>query len=50
MHGFWFVAIAAIGYLALLFAVAYLGDRHAARLRSSVWEPLVYSLSLAVYC
>lgn len=50
MLGLWFVSIAAFCYLGLLFAIAYFGDRHAALLRKGAWEPLVYALSLAVYC
>jgi PAS domain S-box-containing protein len=44
----WILLLVSAGYVGLLFAVAYAGDRRApvnARLR-----PLVYSLALAVYC
>jgi Na+/proline symporter/nitrogen-specific signal transduction histidine kinase len=37
-------------YLALLFAVAYYGDRRADQGRSLIARPTVYALSLAVYC
>src|SRR5690348_7169412 len=50
MLGLGFVSIAAVGYLGLLFAIAYFGVRHAARLRNSAWEPAIYALSLGVYC
>jgi Na+/proline symporter/signal transduction histidine kinase len=50
MLGFLIVAISAVLYLGLLFAIAHFGDRHAERLRHSAWEPLVYALSLAVFC
>jgi Na+/proline symporter/signal transduction histidine kinase len=50
MLGFWFVSIAAIGYLGLLFAIAWFGDKHAARLRNTAWQPIIYALSLAVFC
>ena len=40
----------ALLYLGLLFGVAYFGDRCAERGRSIADSPLVYSLSLAVYC
>jgi sigma-B regulation protein RsbU (phosphoserine phosphatase) len=40
---------AAFGYLLLLFAIAYYGDRRRARGRSIIANPMVYSLSLAVY-
>ena len=40
-----------LGYVALLFAVAFLADRFSAR-RSGAWlrSPLVYTLSLSIYC
>ncbi len=44
------VALAAFGYLSLLFAVAYYGDRQRARGRSLIANPYIYTLSLAVYC
>jgi Na+/proline symporter/signal transduction histidine kinase/CheY-like chemotaxis protein len=50
MLGLGFVSIVAVGYLGLLFAIASFGDRHAARLRNSAWEPVIYALSLGVYC
>ena len=37
-------------YLGLLFGVAYYGDRRADQGRSIVSSPIVYSLSMAVYC
>ena len=39
----------AFGYLLLLFAIAYYGDRRRAQGRSIIANPIVYSLSLAVY-
>lgn len=39
-----------LGYLGLLFAVAYYGDRRADAGRSIISNPYVYALSLAVYC
>lgn len=48
----WLVLGLALGYLATLFAIAWWGDRHAAR-RPDVQErraPLLYAMSLAVYC
>ncbi|TFF27751.1 response regulator [Jiella endophytica] len=44
------VALVAIVYLLLLFAVAYWGDRRAARRPPGASRPAVYALSLAVYC
>jgi Na+/proline symporter/signal transduction histidine kinase len=46
----WSVTILAIAYLGVLFVVARFGDRHAARLRGGRWEPLIYALSLGVWC
>ena len=37
-------------YLALLFAIAWYGDRRAAQGRSIIASPWVYALSIAVYC
>lgn len=48
----WPVLGLALGYLAVLFAIAWLGDRYASR-RPEVQErrsPLLYAMSLAVYC
>ena len=44
------VALAAFGYLLLLFAIAYYGDRRRAQGRSLIDNPYIYTLSLAVYC
>ncbi|MBM4301720.1 MAG: GAF domain-containing protein [Deltaproteobacteria bacterium] len=44
------VAAAAFGYLFLLFAIAYYGDRQQARGKSIIANPYIYALSLAVYC
>jgi len=46
----WFVFFVSIGYLCLLFAIAYYGDSKADRGHSIVRNPYIYSLSLAVYC
>ncbi|WP_034853805.1 hybrid sensor histidine kinase/response regulator [Inquilinus limosus] len=46
----WLLWIIALGYLGLLFAVAFAGDRSPGYWRSGLREPLVYALSLAVYC
>ncbi|MEM1043115.1 MAG: sensor histidine kinase [Bacteroidota bacterium] len=40
----------AFAYVALLFAVAYWGDRRAQQGRSVIGSPVVYALSLGVYC
>ena len=39
-----------VAYLGLLFGVAWFGDRRADERRSIVASPVVYSLSLGVYC
>jgi len=39
-----------LGYLALLFGVAYAAERRLAERRSLVSNPYVYALSMAVYC
>jgi Na+/proline symporter/signal transduction histidine kinase/CheY-like chemotaxis protein len=47
----WVLTLVSIGYAALLFAVAWWGDRHPRYSQGHSWlRPLVYSLSLAVYC
>lgn len=45
----WLIALVAFAYLGVLFAVAWHGDKAAARGRSIIANPYVYSLSLAVY-
>ena len=44
-----FVAVAFL-YLCLLFAIAYYGDRRASEGRSLISNPVIYALSIAVYC
>ncbi|HEY0846061.1 MAG TPA: EAL domain-containing protein [Noviherbaspirillum sp.] len=45
----WLIALVAFAYLGVLFAVAWHGDKAAAKGRSIIANPYVYSLSLAVY-
>jgi diguanylate cyclase (GGDEF)-like protein len=45
----WTIIVAGCGYLGLLFAIAYYGERRAAAGHSIIANPYVYSLSLAVY-
>src|SRR5437763_14794813 len=45
----WIVALASFGYIGLLFGVAWLVDRRARTGRSVIANPVIYSLSLAVY-
>ncbi len=44
------VILAALCYIGVLFAVAYIGDKRADAGRSIINRPSVYALSLAVYC
>jgi Na+/proline symporter/nitrogen-specific signal transduction histidine kinase len=46
----WFVILASLAYLCLLFAIAYYGDKRADEKRSLVANPYIYALSIAVYC
>ncbi len=46
----WVVVLASFAYLGVLFAIAYQADRRADAGRSVIANPLVYALSLAVYC
>jgi PAS domain S-box-containing protein len=46
----WFVSVVALSYLGLLFAIAFYGDRRAQQWRGGAREPVIYALSLAIYC
>jgi Na+/proline symporter/signal transduction histidine kinase len=46
----WVLLLVSSAYLAVLFAVAYYGDRRAEQGRSIINSPYVYTLSIAVYC
>jgi hypothetical protein len=46
----WLIVVAAFGYLCILFAIAYWGDKRADAGRSVVANPYIYALSIAVYC
>jgi Na+/proline symporter/nitrogen-specific signal transduction histidine kinase len=46
----WMILITSFVYLGLLFAIAFYGDRRADTGRSIISNPLIYALSLAVYC
>jgi Na+/proline symporter/nitrogen-specific signal transduction histidine kinase len=45
----WVVVLGSFGYIALLFAIAWYADRRARAGRSVIANPVIYSLSLAVY-
>jgi len=44
------ILLFSFGYIGLLFAIAYFGDRHAIIGRSIISNPYIYTLSMAVYC
>jgi len=44
------IVLSALAYIGLLFAIAYYGDKRADSGRSLVNKPVVYTLSIAVYC
>jgi Na+/proline symporter/nitrogen-specific signal transduction histidine kinase len=46
----WTIFAVALGYMGLLFAIAYYGDQRSERGRSIISNPYVYALSMAVYC
>ncbi|HXT82486.1 MAG TPA: hybrid sensor histidine kinase/response regulator [Acetobacteraceae bacterium] len=46
----WVILALSLGYVGLLFAVAYYGDRRAASRGRAKAKPVTYALSLAVYC
>ncbi|MFZ5637329.1 MAG: NahK/ErcS family hybrid sensor histidine kinase/response regulator [Pseudomonadota bacterium] len=46
----WVLLLVSLGYVGLLFAVAYIGDRRSPAPRWQWSRPVVYALALAVYC
>ncbi|WP_417680962.1 NahK/ErcS family hybrid sensor histidine kinase/response regulator [Roseibium sp.] len=46
----WVVILVAVGYILLLFAIASYGDRMPRRVFPGRGRPLIYALSLSVYC
>jgi Na+/proline symporter/signal transduction histidine kinase/CheY-like chemotaxis protein len=50
MIGEWAVLTVSLAYVAFLFAIAYHGDRSAERRGRAAAKPVIYALSLAVYC
>jgi Na+/proline symporter/signal transduction histidine kinase len=44
------ILIFSFGYIGLLFAIAYFGDKRADAKKSIISNPYIYALSLAVYC
>ena len=50
MFSVWTLALFALAYTCLLFAIAWYGDRRSARSQQALNNPWLYSLTLAVYC
>ena len=48
--GEWSILAAGLIYLAVLFAVASYGDRSPLKAKARAGRPLIYALSLGVYC
>jgi Na+/proline symporter/signal transduction histidine kinase len=46
----WMVVLAALVYLTALFAIAHVGESSGRRLMSGAMRPVIYALSLGVYC
>ena len=46
----WVIVLASFGYLGILFAIAWYADQRADAGRSLIANPMVYALSLGVYC
>lgn len=46
----WLILCASLGYLGLLFGVAYYSEQREKKGKSLIRNPLAYALSLAVYC
>jgi Na+/proline symporter/signal transduction histidine kinase len=46
----WLLLLVSVGYVGVLFAVAYYGDQRATTPKATWLRPAVYSLALAVYC
>ena len=46
----WLIVFTSVGYVSLLFGIAYYGDRRAVQGKTLVANPYIYALSIAVYC
>ncbi len=46
----WLLLLISLAYIGLLFAIAFLGDRHPKGWPGLAGKPAVYALSLAIYC
>lgn len=49
MFANWQLATISLGYICLLFSIAYLGDKYRHKLAKQ-WQPIIYALTLGVYC
>ena len=50
MIPFWLILLISSAYIALLFGIAYYGDKRREAGKSLINNPIIYALSLAVYC
>lgn len=50
MNAGWFAVFIGLAYVCILFAVAFYGDRHGRRMMNSRLRPVIYALTLGVYC
>ncbi|GGY08903.1 hypothetical protein GCM10007160_40370 [Litchfieldella qijiaojingensis] len=50
MFSGWLLIAVSLLYIAVLFAIAWRGDRHAQRYGATQRRPVIYSLALAIYC
>lgn len=50
MLDIWVILFISLGYVGLLFAIAYYGDNRPQNGSTVISQPVIYSLSLAVYC
>lgn len=50
MLSHWLVTLVSLAYIILLFAIAYWGDLRVRKGRRSVSKPVIYSLTLSVFC
>ncbi|MGO2132435.1 MAG: hybrid sensor histidine kinase/response regulator [Halomonas sp.] len=50
MFAGWLLIVVSLLYIAVLFAIAWHGDRQARRFGASRRRPVIYSLALAIYC
>ncbi|QJQ96790.1 MULTISPECIES: NahK/ErcS family hybrid sensor histidine kinase/response regulator [Halomonadaceae] len=50
MFSGWLLIAVSLTYIAVLFAIAWHGDRNAQRYGASRRRPIIYSLALAIYC